>query len=799
MTPVIKDAVFNGRDNGLTLPVRRLVDGPYELTIGNLDRADPPSPYSAGGVPRSNAFNGNVFTLSTKGGMPEIKLSCKIGGFDPAKTPIIWRLQSFHVLGRYQKKGGTKENPNYYAKVVRLGDEWQGASNSAAFSIFPAAAPADHVGGGHALLSVAARPPGATNWLQDVVHVRIIGANPDEAAVRAHIRRALNKRDANLWHMLDAIFAWEAGFRHFNPSSSTKTKYKGVPFEWPTDPAQYPIAAFDFGVGLSQFTHPDDLTASIAWDWRDNMNAGINIFLDALGRSYKSGISWRVWALKGWKAYNGAASYADDRAASADGKLVSAGTVPAGFDVKGLVARIPLVKAPVAPPWPVITALVPEAAASVARADQATRDGVAAIVDAVTARVTNRETLVWLWPQLEKQMMAFDGHLKTTLFPGLDAPAVVALLETFEPAELAAALRLALMTALERITLPVEEAAGAITATISATASSADILSEWNQLSAFVRSNISDGFAGFQNIRGRLYTQFGAPGNPAKAIERVNAYYKQMVGAGLPKASFKSPVHPDLKIRLAKAATLLAAKGAQPALNTIKSVGGFNIRPNVNSPGQLSNHSFGWAVDIDPEINPNIKKTNLPLAIIAAFTGVDLYGAESVQLRTPAPYDTLLPAATILSRANAAFVAAFATAAGLKDGMGTAVTRLCGATLPGSKLTTAYALATAVPAKLAELGTLLEGAGATPAKAKAAARVLADSADLFRKAAKVSAPKIIGIEASVARFGFFNLAPEAAAGLAASDGGGLRWLGAAVATKDYMHFELFGADQPKLF
>jgi hypothetical protein len=51
----------------------------------------------------------------------------------------------------------------------------------------------------------------------------------------------------------------------------------------------------------------------------------------------------------------------------------------------------------------------------------------------------------------------------------------------------------------------------------------------------------------------------------------------------------------------------------------------------------------------------------------------------------------------------------------------------------------------------------------------------------------------------VTRFGFFNLAPEVAAGLAARDGGGLRWLGAAVGTKDYMHFEFAAAGQPKLF
>ncbi|WP_192258803.1 M15 family metallopeptidase [Mesorhizobium caraganae] len=231
------------------------------------------------------------------------------------------------------------------------------------------------------------------------------------------------------------------------------------------------------------------------------------------------------------------------------------------------------------------------------------------------------------------------------------------------------------------------------------------------QASAFVRNNISDGFSGFQNIRTRLYTQFGAPSNPAKAIDRFNAYYSQLSGAGFPKASFKSPVHPVLKARLANTVALLTAKGATAALTKIKSVGGFNIRPNVNSPARLSNHSFGWAVDIDPAINPNVNKDNLPLAIIAAFTGVDLYGAESATLRAGGPYDTLLPAAIVLSKANAAVVAAFANADGLKAAMGNAITRLAGVTLPAAKLATAHALATAVPAKQTDLATLLQGAG----------------------------------------------------------------------------------------
>jgi hypothetical protein len=128
MPPVIKDNKFEGEDDGLVLPVRRLTDGPFELRIDNLDREDPPSPYKPGHVPRTGIFNRNVFTLPVRGGMPEIKVGLKIAGFDAATTPVIWRLQSLHVLGRFHRKGGTKTDPQYWAKIVSLGDEWRGDS-----------------------------------------------------------------------------------------------------------------------------------------------------------------------------------------------------------------------------------------------------------------------------------------------------------------------------------------------------------------------------------------------------------------------------------------------------------------------------------------------------------------------------------------------------------------------------------------------------------------------------------------------------------------------------------------------
>jgi hypothetical protein len=95
-------------------------------------------------------------------------------------------------------------------------------------------------------------------------------------------------------------------------------------------------------------------------------------------------------------------------------------------------------------------------------------------------------------------------------------------------------------------------------------------------------------------------------------------------------------VHPLLKMKLDRAASPLQSKGLAVALK-FGEIGGFDIRNNVNSPTELSNHNFSWAVDLDAELNPNIKRTNLPLAVIAGLTGLDLYGPVSQALCTPHP------------------------------------------------------------------------------------------------------------------------------------------------------------------
>src|ERR1022692_1044500 len=192
---------------------------------------------TAGGVPRSDRFNTNVFQISTDPRMPAIDMTCQTVGFVPSNdTPIYWRLQIRHVLCRHQPQG----NYRYIGACEVLTDEWQGKSRAAVFQLFrtpaapqPAAQPAagqpatgqpaapaadpdvdydyntNDVGGpvmgGNAILTVAAKPPGYGVTLLDYVHLRIIAAanpNPGQADVLQFLGNKLSGRDPNIDHMV---------------------------------------------------------------------------------------------------------------------------------------------------------------------------------------------------------------------------------------------------------------------------------------------------------------------------------------------------------------------------------------------------------------------------------------------------------------------------------------------------------------------------------------------------------------------------------------------------------------------
>ena len=135
-----------------------------------------------------------------------------------------------------------------------------------------------------------------------------------------------------------------------------------VQFNFPDDPPHFPNVSFDFGVGISQQTLANDDRRTvdwwkrIAWDWRENVRAGVNEFLSKMSHTHHTGDAWTEWMWRAWKAYNGtgpqATQYANTLQASPEGQLVrNSDPVPA--DWHPVVAPILTAsdREP-APPWP---------------------------------------------------------------------------------------------------------------------------------------------------------------------------------------------------------------------------------------------------------------------------------------------------------------------------------------------------------------------------------------------------------------------------------------------------------------
>lgn len=346
----ILDAWFSGSDDGLALPARNTDANGATLQIQNLDRSDPPD-YQPGGVPRSDGFNQNVYQLTATPSMPAIPVECSVAGFDPATSPIYWRLVCRHVLCRYSNTGSYR-----YQSVCETFDrEWRGQSESASFTIFGDASAGcvftyndeSRVLGGHALLEVAAQVDGTI--LLDYVHVRIAGTNPGVDDVCKYLQTELGGTNQNISYMLEAIFQQESNATQFNPAAQDAALmiftqpyhfYNPfqpdctVPFLWPADPANFPLASFDFGVGISQYTEVGNqkVTADIAWDWRENVRQSVNLFLSKLQYQFTPGITWIEWAMKTWAAYNGtgarADQYAQEVSQTPQAGLISTDSVP---------------------------------------------------------------------------------------------------------------------------------------------------------------------------------------------------------------------------------------------------------------------------------------------------------------------------------------------------------------------------------------------------------------------------------------------------------------------------------------
>jgi hypothetical protein len=219
----------------------------------------------------------------------------------------------------------------------------------------------------------------------------------------------------------------------------------------------------------------------------------------------------------------------------------------------------------------------------------------------------------------------------------------------------------------------------------------------------------------------------------------------------------------------------------------------------------LSEHSFGFAVDLKAALNPNIGRKGAALDAVADAAGVDpqsmgTAGASAAQvlavaasLKTAsAAYVAVMSDPALFTRRIHVIVDGVRTAEGLPklDDPGAAalseLLRTEGKKVPKADRVSAAAFPSGRPTdrQHAAVESLLRMAIAWRA---------ANPANGKRPAAQSEAT--VG---SVAAHGFLSLPPSLVAALSGREGGALTWLGTS-GVHDYMHFELPPSRRPKLY
>ena len=377
---------------------------------------------------------------------------------------------------------------------------------------------------------------------------------------------------------------------------------------------------------------------------------------------------------------------------------------------------------------------------------------------------------------------------------------------------------------------------------------------EWAQdLDPAVKRHIDGGLNTYRDLRAALLASFGALSiGTAAAIEKINKYYSEKIV----KVRFLGHdqwVHQDLKGALERAERLLAEPDRVAIGKEVKSFGGINIRPNTNNPLYLSEHSFGAAIDINPELNPNVPR--FPVQFIEEVTGRDLLTTGEGRRKTDVfdlgelidklGFGKKDPALRELERLLAAskqFAGIFKDDASLAAGMVAVARRLTqipAVTKPAALLAAARearAEGTKVrwmyqdpklklPKNAPEggkhnaLADLLfppspghshpEPASAEETK-RHVVELLIQMVEVYERSfikdkkgtpvrkggvpsrilPKPRAPAGEAALPQLVAYGFVNLPAKLVSALRAPDGGGLRGLGVSEHTKDFMHFEL---------
>lgn len=383
--------------------------------------------------------------------------------------------------------------------------------------------------------------------------------------------------------------------------------------------------------------------------------------------------------------------------------------------------------------------------------------------------------------------------------------------------------RRAILTGLLSGLLPSSAVGAAVTAPTAPLDQAAEIATEKALVSDRLLSLTASG--SWEQVRVAVLVKFGGlVDGPRTAIERANAYYRSLVPARFLNSQGRTVVHPDLQAALTRAEahlrprlTTLPTEEVEAITAAVGKLYSTVIRPNQNARHKLSDHSFGWAVDIDAAHNPNIGK-GAGLDAVAAVTGRNPRATATAGLTA----DAAEARVTDLRRISRDYVAAMSDDASLAPVLqrladdGRAAAQLpaleagAGATLVaairnGKAADRTAAIRRAVWPEGAGLPPVAAGKGKRPHPPQPPAAVATAIAAITtvgnayrtsfgKKGTRVRASSE-GKAGSVAAHGFLSLPPALVAALCGSDAGGLSWLG--TVNQDYMHFEL--AVEPALY
>jgi hypothetical protein len=220
-----------------------------------------------------------------------------------------------------------------------------------------------------------------------------------------------------------------------------------------------------------------------------------------------------------------------------------------------------------------------------------------ALMIALTAAKSKQSKLLALrslWATAAKLISAPKKGAKpsrNSAFPDLYDPGMVAKLEALTAEE-----RLALAGEVERRAImhlqshPLDE-----------------LKKEFDQLNGTIKGAMGGAFLGWVAMRQGMFDCF-------VDIPQMNAYYAALVPAVFPSTKVKGHgtlVHPTMKAKLDRARDLI---DKQPGLMAIveKSLAAnglwaTTIRENTARPSEIGSHAFGWAIDIEPGLNPDIR------------------------------------------------------------------------------------------------------------------------------------------------------------------------------------------------